>query len=50
MEPATCEKFFAKDKNKVMIRDEDSSSEARVKKIQTQASKSGLMLTMSREH
>ena len=33
MEPAICEEFFAKDKNKVMIGDEDSSSEARVKKM-----------------
>ena len=32
MEPAICEDLFAKDKYKVMIGDEDSSSEARVKK------------------
>ena len=32
MEPAICEELFAKDKYKVMIGGEDSSSEARVKK------------------
>ena len=32
MELAICEELFAKDKYKVMIGDEDSSSEARVKK------------------
>ena len=32
MEPAICEELFAKDKYKVMIGDEDNSSEARVKK------------------
>ena len=33
MEPAICEELFAKDKYKVMIGDEDSSSEARVKRM-----------------
>ena len=32
MVPAICEELFPKDKYKVMIVDEDSSSEARVKK------------------
>ena len=32
MEPAICEELFAKDKHKVIIGDEDSSSETRVKK------------------
>ena len=32
MEPAICEKLFPKDKYKVMIGDEDSSSKVRVKK------------------
>ena len=33
IEPAICEELFANVKYKVMIGDEDSSSEARVKKI-----------------
>ena len=33
MKPAISEELFSKDKYKVMIGDEDSSSEARLKKI-----------------